>query len=86
VLTEALGRPVTIADAGWLQQLWEQAAAGIGHPPVFLEREWEQVILAQGLREPDAYLSARRHGRSTPLRPEQRLPRARGPQPAWRFC
>jgi hypothetical protein len=74
VLTEALGRQVTIADPGWLQHLWEQAAAGIGHSPVFLEREWEQVILAQGLREPDAYLSARRHGRSTPLRPEQRLP------------
>jgi len=72
VMTEALGRQPSIPDQKYLDALWEQAAAKCGFSPVFLRREWEQVILAQGLREPGEYAAAPRRGRGTPLRPDQR--------------
>ncbi|MFE1854701.1 UvrD-helicase domain-containing protein [Streptomyces sp. NPDC059489] len=40
---------------------------------VFLDQEWRHVVLAQGLRSPEAYLKAPRHGRGTALPPIQRL-------------
>jgi superfamily I DNA/RNA helicase len=72
VLTEAHGERPAIADHEWLQQRWQQAAENCDLTPVFLQREWEQVILAQGLHSVEDYLAARRHGRSTPLRADQR--------------
>lgn len=74
VVTAALGRPVQIVDPAVLSGLWRDAAAKAGLSPVFLEREWEQVILAQGLRTPDEYVAAARHGRGTPLAGRDRLP------------
>lgn len=74
VMSEALGRQPDIADQALLDGLWERAAATCGLSPVFLRREWEQVILAQGLREPAEYVTAARRGRGLPLRTEQRLP------------
>ncbi|HEY8533602.1 MAG TPA: UvrD-helicase domain-containing protein [Micromonospora sp.] len=72
VFSEVYGRQPCIVDEEVLRQLWEKAAASSGFPAAFLEQEWEQVILAQGLREPDQYLAARRHGRGKALRTEER--------------
>jgi hypothetical protein len=73
VVAEALDRQPAVADQQALRQLWETAASSAGFSAVFLQREWEHVILAQGLTEPTGYLAARRHGRGTPLKAEQRL-------------
>lgn len=74
VVAEALGRQPAVADPQVLRDLWEKAAQSTGaFKAVFLEREWEQVILAQGLHEPAEYLAARRHGRGTPLKADQRM-------------
>ncbi|WP_334623818.1 UvrD-helicase domain-containing protein [Micromonospora sp. CPCC 206061] len=73
-VADALGRQPALVDDKTLRALWEKAAASTpGFSAVFLEREWEQVILAQGLHQPDEYLGARRRGRSTPVRADQRL-------------
>jgi hypothetical protein len=46
--------------------------AGLPFSPAFLEREWRQVILAQGLRDEQAYLTCSRAGQGTPLGKAQR--------------
>jgi hypothetical protein len=46
--------------------------AGLPFTPTFLEREWRQVILAQGLRDEQAYLTCSRAGQGTPLGKAQR--------------
>jgi hypothetical protein len=46
--------------------------AGLPFSPAFLEREWRQVILAQGLRDEQAYLTCSRAGQGTPLGQAQR--------------
>ncbi|HWE88035.1 MAG TPA: UvrD-helicase domain-containing protein [Pseudonocardiaceae bacterium] len=64
VVSEARGiRPDIIRTAA-LGALWKRAAATTGGElsAAFLEREWEQVILAQNLRHRDAYLGCRRRG------------------------
>lgn len=74
VVAEALGRPPAIVEHAALRELWEKAAqATDGFGAVFLEREWEQVILAQAVHDPAGYLAARRHGRGTPLKRDHRL-------------
>ncbi|MEU7810431.1 UvrD-helicase domain-containing protein [Micromonospora chalcea] len=74
VVAEALGRQPAVADQQTLRRLWEKAAAATGaFGATFLEREWEHVILAQGLRGPEEYVAARRHGRGIPLMAEQRV-------------
>jgi hypothetical protein len=74
VVAGSLGHQPAIVDQHALRDLWGKAAASTdGFSAVFLEREWEQVILAQTLTEPADYLSARRHGRGTPLKRDQRL-------------
>jgi hypothetical protein len=45
---------------------------GLPFTPTFLEREWRQVILAQGLRDEQAYLTCSRAGQGTPLGKAQR--------------
>lgn len=54
--------------------LWEAAAerAGLAFAPTFLNREWEQVILAQDLRGEQEYLTCSRSGQGTPLGKAQR--------------
>ena len=79
----ARGRKITIVDDDVLDPLWDAAAAAA--PPhqnragrltrfsgVFLRREWEQVVLAQGLRGVEAYQRAKRIGRGEGLRAAQR--------------
>ncbi|KAB1160099.1 AAA family ATPase [Micromonospora sp. AMSO12t] len=75
VVSDAHGRRPTVVDPKVLRGLWEQAAATLdgAFSPIFLEREWEQVILAQSLSEPGEYVAARRAGRGTPLQPAQKL-------------
>ncbi|MDG4807223.1 AAA family ATPase [Micromonospora sp. WMMD1120] len=74
VVAEALDRQPAVADQHTLRQLWEKAAAATGaFGAIFLEREWEHVILAHGLRGPEEYVAARRHGRGIPLKAEQRV-------------
>ncbi len=55
-----------------LERLWDEAGADSGFSGAFLLAEWEQVILAQGLRTERAYLQARRRGRGSRLSTDQR--------------
>ena len=48
------------------------ADAGLPFTPVFLQHEWEQVILAQDLSTEQAYLTCLRTGRGRPLTKAQR--------------
>ena len=66
-------RPVII-DNKDLASLWAAAAAdaGLTFVPTFLNREWEQVIIAQDLRAEQHYLTCSRAGQGTPLGKAQR--------------
>ncbi|XTZ13182.1 UvrD-helicase domain-containing protein [Micromonospora echinospora] len=74
IVAEAVGRAPAVIDVRTLREFWKQAASACGgtFSPVFLESEWEQVILAQNLREREEYLSARRRGRGVALQPGQK--------------
>jgi hypothetical protein len=74
IVSEAEGRPPMLAQPGELTELWRQAAEAsrCGRGPAFLMREWEQVVLAQNLRDLDEYLAASRHGRGAELDPDER--------------
>ncbi|MGD0687370.1 MAG: UvrD-helicase domain-containing protein [Streptosporangiaceae bacterium] len=72
VVKDARGAP-PIADVRELRQRWADAAAGGPEfTPVFLQHEWEQVILAQDLHTEQAYLTCLRTGRGRPLSKAQR--------------
>ncbi|MFF4811000.1 UvrD-helicase domain-containing protein [Micromonospora chersina] len=75
VVSDARGRQASVIDPKALRSFWQQAAGSLdgAFSPTFLEREWEQVILAQALSEPGEYVAARRAGRGTPLQPAQKL-------------
>ncbi|MFE2551762.1 UvrD-helicase domain-containing protein [Streptomyces sp. NPDC059355] len=53
---------------------WNRIAQhlGIEFSDVFLDQEWRQVVLAQDLRSPEAYLKASRTGRGAALSPLRR--------------
>lgn len=55
-----------------LDSLWEAAAEGTPFSPAFLSREWEQIVLAQGLESEEDYLTCTRSGRGVPLGKAQR--------------
>ncbi|TYB42690.1 AAA family ATPase [Actinomadura chibensis] len=61
-----------IAGSDILDPLWDEAAEGTPFSRTFLEREWEQIILAQGLETEDDYLACTRAGRGVPLGKAQR--------------
>ena len=73
VVKQVRGAPA-IADVRILRQRWSDAAvdAGSAFTPVFLQHEWEQVILAQDLHTEQAYLTCLRAGRGRPLSKAQR--------------
>ena len=73
VVEQARGgsKPVII-DWRELDGLWTAASEGLPFAPSFLNREWEQVILAQDLRSEVDYLTASRAGQGTPLGKAQR--------------
>ena len=73
VVKQARGTPI-IADERVLLDRWAKAAAdaGLSFTPAFGKNEWEQVLLAQGLRTEQAYLTCPRTGRGRPLGKAQR--------------
>ena len=74
VIEQARGARPEIIEGRELDELWAAAAAeaGLAFPATFLNREWEQVILAQDLRTEEEYLTASRAGQGTPLGKAQR--------------
>jgi hypothetical protein len=74
IVSQHHGHRLTVTDAHAERHRWATAAteAGLPFSDVFLEREWEQVILAQDLRTEQAYLTCLRTGRGTPLSKAQR--------------
>jgi AAA domain/UvrD-like helicase C-terminal domain len=73
IVREAQGQP-HIVDMADERRRWAAAASDIGlaFTPVFLQHEWEQVILAQDLYSEQAYLTCLRSGRGRPLTKAQR--------------
>jgi superfamily I DNA/RNA helicase len=74
VVGQARGTKLAIIEGRELDALWAAAATetGLAYAPSFLNREWEQVILAQDLRTEQEYLTASRAGQGTPLGKAQR--------------
>jgi superfamily I DNA/RNA helicase len=74
VVGQIRGTKLAIIEGRELDNLWAAAVTGAGLPyaPSFLNREWEQVILAQDLRTEQEYLTASRAGQGTPLGKVQR--------------
>ncbi|GII80175.1 DNA helicase [Sphaerisporangium rufum] len=75
VVAEAEGRQPLLVGGPDLGTLWREAAEITGglHGPVFLAREWEQVILAQNLCTVQEYLAAARPGRGVELDEQERI-------------
>lgn len=74
VVGQARGTKLAIIEGKELDDLWAAVVteAGLPYAPSFLNREWEQVILAQDLRTEQDYLTASRAGQGTPLGKTQR--------------
>ena len=74
VVGQARGAKPVIIEGRELDSMWTaaMAEAGLPYAPSFLNREWEQVILAQDLRTEQEYLTASRAGQGTPLGKAQR--------------
>ena len=74
VAERELGIRPAIVDYGELMSLLERESGHVGarYSAVFLEREWEQVMLAQDLRSLDDYLTCRRAGQGVALGRAQR--------------
>ncbi len=64
-----------LAGAHELSALWEKAAEGTPFSAAFLEREWDQVVLAQDITSEAAYVACERPGRGRAL-PAARRPAA----------
>ncbi|MGW3467687.1 UvrD-helicase domain-containing protein [Saccharopolyspora sp. NPDC000995] len=75
IVTESTGSQPEIIPRAAATLLWHTASRTTDHKfsPTFLQREWEQVILAQDLRNRDAYLQCRRRGRGRPLSRAQKI-------------
>lgn len=69
VVTAAEGKAPGVIPADQLSGLWEDTVDELGYDfsPVFLEQEWEQVVLAQNLQSRDEYFQAARTGRGRRL-------------------
>ncbi|MEV7593018.1 UvrD-helicase domain-containing protein [Streptomyces sp. NPDC089922] len=75
LVREDRGGPLTILTGQKeINSRWNALARrlGLDYSDVFLDQEWRQVILAQDLRSPEAYLKASRTGRGTALSPLRR--------------
>jgi hypothetical protein len=70
VVADARGGKPAVVAPGELARLWQDAAATTGgeFSRSFLEREWEQVVLAEPQPSRAAYLASPRRGRGKPLR------------------
>jgi superfamily I DNA/RNA helicase len=74
IVERARGTRPAIAPAKEIRQLWITAVAEVNatFPVSFLEREWEQVILAQDLHTEPRYLTCLRTGQGRALSKAQR--------------
>jgi superfamily I DNA/RNA helicase len=74
VVERARGARPAVIEGSELDAVWAAAVAQARLPyaPSFLNREWQQVILAQDLRDEQEYLAASRAGQGTPLGKAQR--------------
>ncbi|MFE7113898.1 UvrD-helicase domain-containing protein [Streptomyces sp. NPDC057654] len=75
LVREDRGAPLTlVSDHKEITARWARIArrTGVDFTDVFLDQEWRQVVLAQNLRTPEAYLKAARSGRGTALGPLKR--------------
>jgi superfamily I DNA/RNA helicase len=73
VVERARGARPAVIEGKELEAVWAAVTeAGLPYAPSFLNREWEQVILAQDLRDEQDYLAASRAGQGTPLGKAQR--------------
>lgn len=74
VVSQAGGRQPQIIGQNALEALWKAAARHIDNAfsASFLQREWEQVILAQDLPDRDSYLASSRSGRGRAISSAQR--------------
>jgi hypothetical protein len=74
ILARAHGHNPVIVDGPAYTGLWKDASTAIqgALSPAFLQREWEQVILAQNLSGRDAYLACERKGRGRRITTSQR--------------
>ncbi|MFB6822269.1 UvrD-helicase domain-containing protein [Streptomyces virginiae] len=75
LVREDRGAPLTILTGQKeINSRWNALARrlDLDHSDVFLDQEWRQVVLAQDLRSPEAYLKASRSGRGTALSPLRR--------------
>ncbi|MFD0375588.1 UvrD-helicase domain-containing protein [Streptomyces sp. NPDC127112] len=75
LVREDLSAPLRIVtDQKAMAARWSRIAQrlGLDQTGTFLDQEWRQVILAQDIRSPEAYLKASRAGRGTALSPLRR--------------
>ncbi|MFI8389829.1 UvrD-helicase domain-containing protein [Streptomyces sp. NPDC085540] len=75
LVREDRGGPLTILTGQKeINSRWNALARRLGleYSDAFLDQEWRQVVLAQDLRSPEAYLKASRTGRGTALSPLRR--------------
>jgi superfamily I DNA/RNA helicase len=74
IVAKARGRNPAPIDGKELIDVWavKVKEAGLSFTPSFLEREWRQVILAQGLSGEQEYLTCSRAGQGAPLGKAQR--------------
>ncbi|MFJ8565333.1 UvrD-helicase domain-containing protein [Streptomyces sp. NPDC093514] len=75
LVREDRGGPLNILTSQKeINSRWDALARrlGLDYSDVFLDQEWRQVVLAQDLRSPEAYLKASRSGRGTALSPLRR--------------
>ena len=74
LVREAEGSPPGVCRAADERDAWEQAVdeAGSSMTAEFVAKEWEQVVLAQGLDSREGYLHAPRAGRGVRLSRRQR--------------
>ncbi|MFB6861093.1 UvrD-helicase domain-containing protein [Streptomyces virginiae] len=75
LVREDRGGPLTILTSQKeINSRWNGLARrlGLDYSDAFLDQEWRQVVLAQDLRSPEAYLKASRSGRGTALSPLRR--------------
>ncbi len=75
VVTDAEGAPPRVLRGEEVGPLWEEVVDTHGFPfePAFLHQEWEQVVLAHGIRSREQYFGASRAGRGVRLARRDRL-------------
>ncbi|MET1075416.1 MAG: UvrD-helicase domain-containing protein, partial [Umezawaea sp.] len=72
VVRELTGRQPKIVEPRRFQQMWQDAARGTEFSAAFLQREWEQVVIAHAVTDLAGYLACDRRGRGRGISTGQR--------------